>query len=279
MSYLIVVSLLWAFSPGLIKGNLIGLDSAFVSAVRLGLAMLVFLPFLRLRRISLRIALTLIGIGAVQFGVMYLAYNESFHYLPAYAVALFTITTPIFVTLFADAIDQKLRPRSLLAAAIAVLGTAVISWHSTTATESLIRGFLLVQISNAAFAAGQIFYRHARTWPETPDDSRGFALLYAGGFIVALAVMLAKGAMPSAITFQQRLTLLYLGVVASGVGFFLWNRGATQVSAGTLAVMNNLKIPLMIACSLIFFGESTDIPRLLLSLTLLSVALWVNGKT
>ncbi len=278
MIYLIVVSLLWAFSPGLIKGKLTGLDSAFVSAVRLGLALLVFLPFLRLRRISLKIALTLSGIGAVQFGVMYLAYNESFHYLPAYAVALFTITTPILVTLFADAVDQKLRPRSLLAATIAVLGSAVVVWHSAAPSESLIKGFFLVQVSNAAFAAGQIFYRHARTWPETPDDTRGFALLYAGGFVVALAVMLAKGAMPSAITFQQRLTLLYLGVIASGIGFFLWNRGATQVSAGTLAVMNNLKIPLMIACSLLFFGESTDIPRLLVSLALMAVALWVNEK-
>lgn len=278
MLYLIVVSLLWAFSPGLIKGRLAGLDSAFVSAVRLGLALLVFLPFLRLRRISMRIALTLMGIGAVQFGIMYLAYNESFHYLPAYAVALFTITTPILVTLFADAVDQNLRLRSLLAATIAVLGSAVVVWHASVPSESLIKGFFLVQVSNAAFAAGQIFYRQARNWPETPDDTRGFALLYAGGFIVALAVMFAKGAMPSAITIQQRLTLLYLGVVSSGIGFYLWNRGATQVGAGTLAVMNNLKIPLMIACSLLFFGESTDIPRLLVSLSLLVVALWVNEK-
>lgn len=278
MPYLIVVSLLWAFSFGLTKGHLVALDSAFVSAVRLGLALLVFLPFLRMRRISRQIALTLLGIGAIQFGVMYLAYNEAFHYLPAYAVALFTVTTPILVTLFADAIDQKLRPRPLLAASIAVLGSAVVLWHSAAPTESLIKGFFLVQISNAAFAAGQIFYRQARTWPETPDDQRGFALLYAGGFIVAFVVMLAKGAMPSAITFDQRLTLLYLGVVASGVGFFLWNRGSTQVDTGTLAVMNNLKTPLAIACSLLFFGESTDIPRLFVSLALMAVALWVNEK-
>jgi len=278
MLYLIVVSLLWAFSFGLTKGHLTGLDSAFVSAVRLGLALLVFLPFFRLRRLSLRIALTLAGIGAIQFGVMYLAYNESFHYLPSYAVALFTVTTPILVTLFADALDQKLRTRSLLAASIAAIGTAVVVWHSASPTESMIKGFFLVQVSNAAFAAGQIFYRHARTWPETPDDQRGFALLYAGGFVVAFTVMLAKGAMPSSITFDQRLTLLYLGVIASGVGFFMWNRGATQVSAGTLAVMNNAKLPLAIACSLIFFGESADIPRLLVSLSLLGLALWVNEK-
>ena len=47
MLLLVLVSLLWAFSPGLIKGRLTGLDSAFISAVRLALALLVFLPFLR----------------------------------------------------------------------------------------------------------------------------------------------------------------------------------------------------------------------------------------
>jgi drug/metabolite transporter (DMT)-like permease len=64
-------------------------------------------------------------------------------------------------------------------------------------------------------------------------------------------------------------------VIASGLGFFLWNLGATRVSAGTLAVMNNAKIPLAVACSLLFFGESASLPRLLLSLALLATAVWL----
>src|SRR5215204_2360952 len=110
MIQLIVVSLLWAFSFGLIKRFLTGVDSTLVAAARLGLALLVFLPFLRVRGISVRLGLTLAAIGAVQFGLMYLAYIESFRYLRAYEAALFTITTPIFVTLLADALDRTLRP-------------------------------------------------------------------------------------------------------------------------------------------------------------------------
>src|SRR5688572_21815287 len=120
MALLFIVSLIWAFSFGLTKGQLAGLDSAFISAARLLLALLVFLPFLRFRGVNTRTALMLTAIGAIQFGVMYLAYNESFRYLQAYEVALFTITTPIFVTLFADALDRQLRRRALLAASIAV---------------------------------------------------------------------------------------------------------------------------------------------------------------
>ena len=52
MVLLLLVSLLWAFSFGLIKTFLGGVDSAFVAAVRLLLALAVFLPFLRLRAVS-----------------------------------------------------------------------------------------------------------------------------------------------------------------------------------------------------------------------------------
>ena len=65
------------------------------------LIVLVFLPLLRWRGLRPRSTFALLGIGALQFGLMYLAYIESFRYLRAYEAALFTITTPIFVTLFA----------------------------------------------------------------------------------------------------------------------------------------------------------------------------------
>ncbi len=91
MLALLVVSLLWAFSFGLIKGNLVGLDANFIAAARIGIAALVFLPFLRLKQVTRPLALRLLGIGALQFGVMYIAYNYSFKYLSAYEVALFTI--------------------------------------------------------------------------------------------------------------------------------------------------------------------------------------------
>jgi drug/metabolite transporter (DMT)-like permease len=273
---LILVSLIWAFSFGLIKRHLVGLDSAFISAARLGLALLVFAPLLRLRGIAPRIALTLVGIGAVQFGLMYLAYNASFRYLRAYEVALLTITTPILVTLLADALERTLRPRALGAALLAVAGTGLVVWRSSDLTFTL-AGVALVQGSNAAFAFGQVFYRRLRLREIALRDRDVFALLYAGGFVVALAAMLMRGVSVTP-TAPQLWTLLYLGVLASGVGFFLWNTGATQVSAGTLAVMNNAKVPLAVAVALLFFGESTNIPWLLASLAVMGGAVWLAEK-
>jgi drug/metabolite transporter (DMT)-like permease len=273
MLHLIVVSLIWAFSFGLIKRFLVGVDSTFVSAARLGLSLLVFLPFLRLRNLTLRLALLLTAIGAVQFGVMYLAYIESFRYLRAYEAALFTITTPILVTLFADALDRTWRPRALLAAGLAVIGTGFVTFKSPNLNVTLL-GLAYVQLSNGAFAAGQVLYRRVRARHASIRDRDVFVLLYVGAFVIALAAMLTKGVRPT-VTTPQLLTLLYLGVLASGIGFFLWNVGATRVSSGTLAVMNNAKVPLAVAVALLFFGEQAHLPALFASLAVMGLAVWL----
>ena len=63
MSFLVVVSLVWAFSFGLIGKFLPGLPSAWVGWVRLALSALVFLPFVR--RVPWKTGLGLFAAGAL----------------------------------------------------------------------------------------------------------------------------------------------------------------------------------------------------------------------
>lgn len=278
MALLIVVSLAWAFSFGLTKGQLAGVDSAFISAARLALALIVFLPFLRLRGLTPRTAFAFLGIGAVQFGLMYLALNESYRYLQAYEVVLFTMTTPVMVTLLADALDRTFRPRALLAAVLAIVGAGLVAFKSTELKPTL-AGLLLIQGSNAAFATGQVLYRRVRRRHPEFKDRAIFGLLYSGALLVAGGALLTKlDSITLVLTGKQVATLAYLGVLASGVCFFLWNVGATRVSAGTLAVMNNAKVPLGVACALIFFGEQAHLPSLIASLAIMGAAVWLVNE-
>ncbi len=265
MPYLLLVSLLWAFSFGLIKTFLGGVDSAFVAAVRVALALLVFLPFLRPRAVPLSTALRLVGIGAVQFGLMYLAYLTAFRTLAAYQVALLTIVTPIFVCLTDDVLERRFRWAPLFAAALAVAGAGVV-----VAKQPLGRaewaGIALVQLSNLCFALGQVFYRRWKLAQPEVRDREIFAWLYLGAVLATVPLALARGDVvdtAAALTGRQLGVLAYLGVLASGAAFFLWNRGAVRVSNATLAVMNNAKTPLGVAVSLLVFGEQTDLARLL----------------
>lgn len=278
MTDLILVSFFWSFSFVLIKGTLTNLDSNLVSAIRLLLSLFVFLPFFRPGRITVRVAVQLLLIGAVQFGFMYACYTASFRYLPAHMLVLLTATTPLFVVFFDMLFSKRNIPLFWVAACLAVLGAAILQYPDDELFFNL-KGVLLLQASNVAFAIGQIAYRHlARTVPNWNARS-SFALLYAGGAGVCLTASLWTVDFATVhVTPLQGITLIYLGVVASGLCFFLWNRGATRVGAATLGLMNNLKIPLGVVMAIVVLHESFNSHVLLISFALFFLALRISRK-
>jgi len=275
MPLLLLASLVWAFSFGLIKGQLAGLDATAVATLRLLCALLVFLPFLRRSGLSPRVQLRLAVVGAVQFGLMYVLYLRAFAVLQAYEVALFTIFTPIYLSLLDAAIEHRWQPRHLTAAVLSLGGAGILLWHSGVSSGA-VGGFLLVQGSNLCFAAGQLAYKRLRSRLAGVADAAIFALPYAGALAAtAVASLFTTDWVSFRLTLPQTGVIAYLGIVASGLCFFWWNLGATRVNTGTLAVFNNAKIPLGVAVSLLFFGESANLPRLLLSGALMLAAVAV----
>lgn len=275
MIWLLAASLVWAFSFGLIKGRLAGLDPELVAAVRLAVAALVFAAWFRLpggRRLA---GWRLAGVGAVQYGAMYVAYLRAFAHLQAHEVALFTIFTPLYLALIDAAWERRWQPRHLAAALLAVAGAGAALWRpGGEPGDGRLVGFLLVQASNLCFAAGQLAYRRLRpTFPDGFRDVHAFLWLALGGLGATLLAAL-PGTDWAAFrpTPLQTGVLLYLGVVATGLAFYVWNLGVTRVNAGTLAVFNNAKVPLGILVSLAVFGERADPLRLGTSLLLLAAA-------
>lgn len=278
MLLLLLVSFIWAFSFGLIKGGLTDLPAAAVAFIRLALALAVFAPFLRLRNLRVSDAVRLLLTGAVQYGLMYVAYMYAFHYLKAYEVALFTVFTPIYVAAIHDGFERRICIRTLSAALLAVAGGVIIQYEQLD-SPALWIGFFLMQIANLCFAFGQIFYRRTMArLPEKQSDLQVFGLLYLGAALVAALSASGTPWTEFELTAKQAGTLLYLGAVASGLAFFLWNKGARKVSSGTLAVFNNLKIPLGILVSALCFHETVDWPRLLSGGALMAAALAVTHK-
>lgn len=268
---LLGTSLVWAFSFGLIKHRLmaVGADPAVVALIRLLLSALLFLPFLRPRLFPAAMCLRLAGVGALQYGVMYVAYMASYRTLAAHEVALFTILTPLYVVLTDSLLSRRLRPVHVGAALLAVAGAAVVV-SGRAALGARVTGVAWLQLANVAFAVGQVAYGRvlsatSATPPERPvRDLDLFAWLFLGGAAVAgLAALPAfMQGMPT-FTADQGWTLLYLGLVPTGLCFFLWNAGARRTDTGTLAAMNNAKLPLGIVVSMLCFGEQADFPRVL----------------
>lgn len=275
MLLLLAVSLLWAFSPGLIKHFLGDLPSAAVAAVRLALTFAVAAPFLRFGLVAKSTAAWLAGIGALQFGVMYLFYLSAFRYLQGHEVFLFTILTPVYVVLFDSALSNRLRPRHAIAAVLSVVGAGVIIPRGV-GTANVMIGFLLVQGANLCFAVGQVAYQRTRPALAHLTEPYVFAWLAVGAFVTtaSVAVPLTNWSAFTP-TGEQWKVLAFLGIGASGAGFFFWNYALTRVNPGTLAAFNNAKIPLGVAISLLVFREPTDLKRLSLSLVLLGAGVWI----
>ncbi len=279
MAYLLGVTLLWAFSFSLIGEYLSGrVDSDFAVLSRIVLAGLLFLPFTRLFGVQRQLVLGTILVGALQFGVTYLCLYRSFAYLTVPEVLLFTITTPLYVTLIDDALYRRFNPVALVAAGLAVIGAGIIRYDGLT--EGYLFGFLLLQVANAAFAAGQVGYKHLmQRNPTDIPPYRLFFHFYVGALLVALPSWLVFGnpdMMPD--TAVQWGVLLWLGFAASGVGLFLWNRGACLVDAGTLAVMNNALVPAGLLVNLLIWNRDADLGRLALGGTVIALSLWANAR-
>lgn len=277
MGYLIGVTVLWAFSFSLIGVYLAGqVDSYFAVLMRVALAALVFLPFLRPRLLKGRQRWVLMGLGAVQLGVMYLFFYQSFLLLSVPEVLLFTIFTPIYITLLDDALFGRFTPFYLITATLAVLGAAVIRYDGVDGGFWM--GFLVVQGANLCFALGQVGYRRlSAELPESLPRYSVFAWFYLGALVVAVPAFALLGnaaALPS--TDVQWGVLLWLGLVASGLGYFLWNLGAVRVDAGALAIMNNALIPAGLVVNLAIWNRDADLVRLGLGGGIILAALLLN---
>jgi len=279
MPILIAVTLLWAFSFSLIGVYLAGqVDAWFSVLMRVSLATLVFLPFLKLRQIEASVAFKLMICGALQLGIMYGFYYQSFLYLSVPEVLLFTVMTPLYVTLINDMLDRRLNIGFAISSLIAICGAVAIRYQGVD--DGFIKGLIIVQCANVCFAAGQVGYKRVieKNYPDIAQRTV-FGWFFLGALAVVIPCYIFMGnpdKLPT--TNLQWGILIYLGLIASGLGYFAWNKGATMVNIGTLAVANNLLIPAGIIVNVVFWNRDADILRLAIGGGIILLALWVNDK-
>jgi drug/metabolite transporter (DMT)-like permease len=184
---------------------------------------------------------------------------RAFHYIPSHQVAIFSILTPVYVVLINDIRQRKFSRRYLLVAILSVIGAGIIKAKEVPSGD-IWTGFMLMQGAGLAFAFGQVAYRDWKHNHQQLNDRNVFSLLTIGGTLCAACFSAFFTDWSTLeINSDQWQSILYLGFVASGIGFFLWNKGATLSNPGTLAAFNNAVVPLAVICSLFIFGEIKNI--------------------
>ena len=278
MALLIITTILWAFSFSLIGEYLAGqVDSYFSVLMRVGLAALVFLPFLRTRGLPFKTIGLYMLVGALQLGIMYLFSFRAYLYLTVSEFLLFTVFTPLYITLIYDLLSKrKLRWGYALSALLAVVGAAIIRYDKVS--EHFWTGLMFVQLANISFAIGMVGYKRLMETRPMPQHN-AFAWFYLGALVVAVTAWFALGnpqKLPT--TTLQWSVLVWLGVVASGLGYFMWNYGATQVDAGTLGIMNNVHVPAGLLVNLAIWQEQPHWPSFIIGAAVIMASLWVHRR-
>lgn len=273
MIYLIIVSIVWALSFSLIKGSLTSIDPNFVSFFRLFVSLIIFSPFLRIRQIKRDHFLHFLLIGALQYGFMYLAYIYSYQFLQAYEIAILTIFTPIFVVIVFDLWVREFVVINWLKAFLAIFGAGIIVYSNNTQI-GFWKGILLIQLSNLLFALGQVYYKKILENENDVNHKSNYVIIFFGATLVTAIFSYFKTDYTSlAITSEQWLILIYLGAIASGLCFFLWNFGVVKVKVGKVAVLNNLKIPLGVVFAVWLLNESVNYIQLVIGSFIILIAL------
>lgn len=214
--------------------------------------------------------------GAIQYGLMYLCYIEAFRYLAAHEVALYTIFTPLYVIIFYNLKKREANLIYLFSSAVAVAGSAILYYNVVSLPESLL-GFFLVQLSNLAFAYGQVIYKLLPLRKAEIKQHQIFAILFLGGLLVTIPPLFNRMTISTlSLNWSEIVSLLYLGILPSAGCFFLWNYGARKTDAGYLSVFNNLKVPIAMFISFFFFGETIKPFSLTAGTLILLFALFSN---
>tara|TARA_R110002126_G_scaffold185121_4_gene333586 strand:+ start:7950 stop:8801 length:852 start_codon:yes stop_codon:yes gene_type:complete len=274
MAYLVSVTLLWAFSFSLIGVYLAGqVDPYFAVLTRILLALLLFSPLLVRYRFPASLVWPVMGFGAIQLGLMYLFYYQAFLLLSVAEVLVFTIFTPLYITLLHDVLAKRFNPRFFVAALIAVLAAALMRYQSLSNSYWL--GFTVVQGANICFAIGQVGYKRLLARHPALKQHQLFGWFYVGATLVAIPAWLVLGSSQYPATTVHWTVLLWLGLVASGLGYYGWNKGATLVSSGMLAVMNNALIPAGLLVNVIIWQRDADVVRLSIGCAMIGFSIWL----
>lgn len=269
MLNLIIATICFSLSFGLIKSQLVSLPSEFVVFSRLFLACIIFFFFFKKGSFKKQFLAFIFGI--IQFGVMFLCFIKAFKYLQGNEIALLTTTTPVFVAIWASILGDRFRFIYIVCILLSVLGAGIIVWQNLP-FNLIVKGIILMETSNCSFALGQIL------WKKYVSDtsSKYMFSAYLGASLFVLPMCLYNVDINSlSVTIPQILSILYLAIIPTGIGFWLWNRGSVCVKSSTLAIMNNLKIPFAVLFSIIIFHEKINVFNFVIgsSIILISIIL------
>jgi drug/metabolite transporter (DMT)-like permease len=256
-----LVTICWGLSFPLARILVGEMDPLWITAFRFlfGGVFLFFLAIRRssgqnLKRSSWRL---IIFLSVFEFFLTYLLYLSSLKYLPASKIAALTLTTPVLILLFQSLGGGRFpKLRIIIPVLLAIVGAAALYEQASskaTLSNQLI-GFALIMTSNASFALASVIMRSRLQASSLLVTST--AQLLAGVFSVMTSLIWTG--LPQIPALPQWGILVYLSIVATGLGFWFWNRSVIKLGALYPGLIGNLKAPIAALLAVVILKETVS---------------------
>lgn len=239
-AYLSLIAL-WATTPLAIKWSAEGPGFIFGAALRMAIGTVCILSVLAIRRIRLswsrRAKLTYLAIALQMYGSMILIYWSA-RFIPSGWISVIFGLTPFITALLAAAIlkENSLGAGKIFSYLLSICGLALMFSSAIELEQQALFGILGVLIAALLHSVSSI-------WVKQINAGLPALQQVAGGLLLVMPVYLGSwlyhdGAQwPAEIPLYSLLSILYLGVIATSLGFALYYYVLTHLPATNVALL------------------------------------------
>lgn len=175
--------------------------------------------------------LLLIWIGFIGYLVTISFQFIGVHLADAHTASLLTATTPIFLVLFARIIlKEAITVRKVIALLLAVTGVIiVIEWN--TGMGDYLTGSIILIMAAISWALLSVYVKVASSKFSSLEIT-GYGIFFGMLMTVPFMIWELQTTNIETLNLATWTSVIYLGIVATAGGFFLWNKGMALMEAG-----------------------------------------------
>lgn len=214
------------------------------------------------------VPLALLGLVNTAVPFFFIAWGQQ--YIDSGLASIFNASAPLFTALFAIAYDHSQRATGLRLAGIVLgfAGVVLLAGFELSGGERTLEGGLAVVAASACYAIGGLYA--GRRFAGLPPSLVAFGtLVWATVFVLPFGL-----AQSSSIGWEAALSVLYLGVAATGVAYLLYFGLIAGAGASKAVLVTYLVPSLALVYGAVFLDETVTAVSLAgLALVLTGVAL------
>jgi drug/metabolite transporter (DMT)-like permease len=277
LAYLSVI-LLWTTTPLAIKWSIVGAGFLFGVTARMAIGTLCVLLVLLLSGQRLvwhgKAQLTYLAVALQIYGSLLIIYWSA-QFIPSGWISVISGLTPLITALLAAILlkEQSLTPGKLLSYLLGIAGLIVMFGSALDINHAAVSG-------SAGVLLAVFFHSFSAVWIKQIDAKLPALVQVSGGLLFALLAYLITwrvfdGQLPTELSFISAASILYLGVVATTLGFILYYYLLTQLETTQVALIT-LVCPVMALLLGHTVNHELITQKIIIGTTLILTALFIH---